>query len=312
MSEFLCLPNIVATIPSGDKKIIIQRDLNGYLFSSLFFTSGKINFDKIKNLENKRINLLRNLYEKTIREQKNKPLPRLKAEQILWERLKNSRFELFFGAKSKFNYLKNKNVYINGILQPNTINDILQRIKNNPLFQDKKSNYYTVTGHGDGHRGNIMISKDKLYYIDTEYSEKEIPLESEFSKPYYNDLFGFLFFSDEKLLYSIFGQIEIKFNNNSIYIDNVRIRNKKTLNFLKLMTNKKIALINELAEDKTKFNNELFRDLLIICHILTQNPNQYKNNTFAIFIIILFYLDQFKVLEDGKIFLNTEYVKIYG
>jgi len=72
LSKFLDLPDIVSVISSSNKKIIIQNDLGGYLFSSLFSTPEKTDFDKIVNLENKRKALTTNLYKETLKTQTNK------------------------------------------------------------------------------------------------------------------------------------------------------------------------------------------------------------------------------------------------
>jgi len=128
----------------------------------------------------------------------------------------------------------------------------------------------------------------------------EIPVEVELVKPFYNDVIGFLFFSNEPLLYKIFSKPNISFSDEVLRVDGFRIKDVALFDFLVQIIERRLEVISEITSDFSHFSRDLFRRLLLLCHLLTKDPNTYTHEKFALFVVVAFAL-----LESDPVDLST-------
>ena len=226
------------------------------------------------------------MYNQTKRITKGSEVQELKSSSILWGRLSDGTFSKYLGKDSRFNFLQDKKIIINGKDINLRLKEIIDFISNQYYYNFKNANYICVTGHADVHRGNILYRGNEVFFIDTEYSDSGIPLEIEFTKQYYNDLFGFMFFSNDGLLQKIFSKPNIFFDDTSVIIENFQIKDKSNLNFLFNIMQSRVDNLRVLSDEFAIFDKELFKRLILLCHFLTKDPNSYTHEKFAIFITI--------------------------
>lgn len=219
-----------------------------------------------------------------------------RANKLFSERLFGERYKLFFAKNSKniSSYFDRKFI-INNKEFPYSINQIIDLIRKKYYLRNDKK-IVAIMGQGDAHHGNIIVNK-KIWFIDNEYADFIPPL-MELAKPYYNDFIGTLFFHHHKILNRYFQIDHFKDTGNKLVF---RIRcPQKINNFLKI-TKIKIQEKRTLANRKTSDFLSL-NDYLILCHILTRNPNRYPLKTRMLFLMFVIILAEFDPFNPDSIY----------
>lgn len=279
-------PKNILTIDTEDNMtILIQEYKSGLLFSQI--VSEESNYNRLYELERRRLNMFKDCILNTAKI-KEIDIRSLKCANIFWNRFQNERFDNFYLKSIKISEIKDKAIYINNIRQSKTLSEIIESCRNRSLTLAYDT-YLCVNGHGDAHRGNIIVDNiNELYFIDTEYSQIEIPIEIEIAKSYYNDLYGFLFFSNKDILGENYHTGQMYFDIDGIYISNYLDSDNNFKDFLKNKADKLLTTAEKSCElNNIKFKKRLFKDLLLMCHFLTKDPNTYTNEAFNLFIVIM-------------------------
>ncbi len=286
MQQFYALPQLISIIRLEKVGIILMEKINGQAYSS-FLSTDHINI--CHEVEKKRLALFISCIASTSRV-KNIDIRKLKCSHILWDRLETgARFTDFYENSLRFNDFKYKIVYINGIPYHKNIDQIVTEMRKRMLAKIDLTSL-CIFGHCDSHRGNIFIENTtgNPIFIDTEYAEDGVPIEVEICKPYYNDLYGFLFFSEPEKLQQIYGSRSVIFDQDSLFIEDFYEKESDTHTFLKNKAEQLLRTAKQSCIDNgVEFNSRFFKDLLLICHLLTKDPETYTEEAFAVFIKIL-------------------------
>lgn len=276
---------------SGDKWIIFEY-VHGFLMSEKFIALKD-------NKESRDLFAYEELKEKELRKLHSHKAKRIsyqeyintRANQLFYHRLTGNKYNKFYGpGRSNISSLFDRVISVNGNKLPLTINQIISNIKEK-YNTTKTKKVLAIKGHGDAHHGNIIIN-DKIWFIDNEYSDHITPF-MELAKPYYNDLIGVLFFHDPVTLNKFFKITKYVEKDGEIII-NMDIP-KKIVNFLEITKIKLLARKDTIKRDSEDFLS--LNDYLVLCHILTKNPNNYSpkvQKLFIVFAVLLACFDPFK------------------
>ena len=221
----------------------------------------------------------------------------LYANQLFHQRLFGERYSSFY-RNDRRNIARyfNRTFLINGRHFPYTINQVVENIRGKySLAQSKIVRCYP--GHGDAHHGNIILNGNKINFIDNEYAGF-IPPFMELAKPYYNDFIGTLFFHHQKELEEYF-PLKFSASSNGILafsgLKFKKISHAIKITNIKLQKRKK--WINGNTDDFLSLN-----DYLVLCHMLTKNPNNYGSRAQLIFLLFIVLLTEFDPLQPESLY----------
>jgi hypothetical protein len=296
IENFIKTPKIILfskkTSDHNDRWILFEF-IDGHLMSDAFMKAlnspSKMEdffvYEKLKELNLKKLHFHKNraiTYREYIESRTNK---------LFHKRLFGQRYKEFYSKdkkniSSKFDH----KIFINGNELPFTINQILNNIKKK-CKNNKTKVVQVVMSHGDTHHGNIILGK-YIYFKDNEYADY-VPPFMDLAKAYYNDFLGILFFHYHDILSKYFKIKMYKDDGKEIHI--VIKPSKKVDNFIKVTKIKLLireTIINKNTEDFISLN-----DYLVLCHMLTKNPNLFPKTTqklFMAFAVLLACFDPFK------------------
>lgn len=213
-----------------------------------------------------------------------------KSNKLFRERFLGKRYKEFYKTGSNnISSLFDRNLIINGNSLNLTVNQILDNIrKKYKIGGSKKAK--AVMGHGDAHHGNIIINNG-IWFIDNEYAGYMTPF-MELAKPYYNDFLGTLFFHHSEMLNKYFNITGYEDNSKEIRLKiDIPEHINKYIEVTRIKLSERKTIINKKTEDFLSLN-----EYLILCHILTKNPNNYSQTTqklFLVFIVLLALFDPY-------------------
>jgi hypothetical protein len=197
--------------------------------------------------------------------------------------------------------LFNKNFIINGREFNYSPKDLLEKIKSKLEAQDSQI-YTTYLGHNDAHQGNILIEdkSQEFVLIDCEYADYATAYQ-DLAKPYYIDYLGTYFFYFPKFMRRHIKELSFKLKGDKIAIDF-----KIEENFIKA----RAELVKiKLNARKNYLNGNDFLTLneyLLICHLLTKNPNNYPLDLQILFLATTFALNEFNPNEPEDLFKSIQ------
>jgi len=219
-----------------------------------------------------------------------------KTNQLFYKRLIGARYKTYYGqTKNSLSSYFDHRIELNGKLLPRSINEIVNGIIDK--FQNPRTdNVKALLGHGDAHHGNIILNKN-IWFIDSEYAGF-MPPYMELAKPYYNDFIGTLFFHYHEILDKYF-RIS-KFNQTKtrlVFRIETPIKMNMYLKVTRIKLNSRQSDINKTTKDFLSLN-----DYLILCHMLTKNPNTYSKNAQLLFVLFIPLLASFDPLDPESIY----------
>ncbi len=299
ISNYLNIPKLYyqKSIPLGI--IEIFEYIEGSLFTDILLKkeNKKEKHFGILELEDKKNQYLLSMYLKTMERTPYANILHSKGNNLFYKRLKGDRFKEYY-ENSKFENLFDKTLIINGLRYP-SVNEILNDIEKKYELINKNLHIRTIYGHGDIHHQNILIEKEtsKLFFIDNEYNS-QIPINMEIAKPYYIDLLGNYFFFFNDVLSQMISVKKYEINKKNINI-------KLKINFIPKLrlaiTKNKIKIFKKLLDtcnDPISVNN-----YLVMCHILSRNPNDYDKDIIPIFLAYVPILNSFNISKPEELFI---------
>lgn len=292
-------------------KVILHNIQHGWILFEFIdgrlmieeFLKAKSNSEvkKILDQESVKENLIRKLHSETTRKISYEDYVNTATNRLFQQRLFGAHYNLFYRQPEGVQKYFDCKIIINGKEFPYTINQIIDTIKNK-YSHPHQLPITAIKSHGDAHHGNIIVNK-KVWFIDNEYSGYTTPF-MEMAKPYYNDLFGFLFFTNCRYLYKMF---DIQVTKNTSKLD-YKIRYLtglyKFIECTKIKISKRKDTCNPYTMDPLHLN-----DYLVLCHLLTRNPNILPEKIkmlFIAFTVILFDFDPFDPDELESYFVSMK------
>lgn len=300
LGNILATPKIILhskNISNHNNKWILFEYIHGNLMSEKFIASKNtkkmkkfIAYEKLKEMNLKKLHC-----QKTIKINYTSYI-KSRTNRLFYKRLFGKKYKEFYKTnKNNIASLFDREIFINGDKSPFTINQIVNNIKKK-YKNNRFKKILAIMGHGDAHHGNIIVN-DKIWFIDNEYSDY-IPPFMELAKPYYNDFLGTLFFHNQNCLNGYFIIKKYIDNGKKIFID---INTPKKIdNYLKITHIKLLARKNTVNENTDDFLS--LNDYLILCHMLTKNPNNYPPKTKKIFLIFIIILARFNPFIPESIY----------
>ncbi|MCX6813398.1 MAG: hypothetical protein NTV77_02900 [Candidatus Azambacteria bacterium] len=299
VERFLPTPKIILTSKNKMSEFgwLLFEYIPGKLMAEKFLQiKNKKDLELFCELEKQKEKLLNNLHFKSKVEINYDNYIKSRTNRLFYDRLFGKRYKLFF-AKSPDNISSyfNRQFVINNKEFPYTVNQVFESIrKKYSLHNNRKIT--AIKGQGDAHHGNIIVDK-KIWFIDNEYADFMPPF-MELAKPYYNDFIGTLFFHHHKTLNQYFKVSSFEDTGTQL-VFKIKCPQKIT-NFLKI-TKIKLQKRKKLINNKTKDFLSL-NDYLILCHILTKDPNKYPLKTKLLFLVFIAVLSQFDPLNPESIY----------
>lgn len=301
VSNYLPCPKLILTsnLNNNASGWILFQHVSGKLLTERYITQD-INEDSsdLYLIEEAKERLLTGMYEKNRDKTTLYRHLNCRTNDLFQKRLQGPRFREFYAddPTNISNYFKYK-ISLNGHEFPNTIDDIFKNIQSSYNNLDPDLEINTILGHGDGHHGNIIVDdKDKIWFIDNEYSG-QISSSMELAKPYYNDFVGELFFHYHDILQEYFGlesvyqtddHLEINFKPKRLMDARLKITQ------IKLQYRQKYL---QRSNDPISLNH-----YLVLCHTLTKNPNNYPEHARWLFVVFLEILSEFDPLDPESIY----------
>ena len=281
-----------------DKWILFEY-IDGILMSNKFCVVNKRkelnSFLKLEIIKERKLSRLHSLCLKKINY--NQYL-KARTNKLFYKRFIGKRFHDFYCSHDNVSSLFDRKFYINGRRMSATINQLIADLKNK-YKNNELERVPVIMGHGDAHHGNILVNDD-IWFIDNEYAGYVTPF-MEVAKPYYNDFIGSLFFHNQKELKKCFKLTKFLDDGENIFIN---VKMSKIIVKYVAITNVKLSerkyLVNKETKDFLSLN-----DYLLLCHLLTKNPNFYSSYTqklFLIFCLLLASFDPFKPESIYKYF----------
>lgn len=220
-----------------------------------------------------------------------------KTNLLFYERLNGERYLNFYQNKQdNISKYFDKRITVNGFTFPQTVNECIDRIKEKYQKYSSKDTTTAILGHGDAHHGNIIIN-NKIQFIDNEYAGY-IPPFMELAKPYYNDFLGTLFFHYNDLLSEYFHIESIKNPSDDLIL---KIDIPKQMKLRLAITEAKLIYRKSTVKPESQDFLSL-NDYLVLCHILTKNPNSYNKKTQMLFLVFILILANFDPFNPNSIY----------
>lgn len=276
---------------------ILCEYIHGDLMSEVFLKAvNKKELSDFFALEKKKENYLKKLNSERITTTDYANYIKFKNNELFRERFLGKRYKEFYNGKpNNISSLFNRNIFINGKSCDLTINKIMEKIKDK-YKANRSMKIEAIKGQGDAHHGNILVNND-IWFIDNEYAGLTTPL-MELAKPYYNDFLGTLFFHHNNILDKYFKITDYEDDGKNVHIKiktSGQIRKYLEITRIKLLARKDVA--NERTQDLLSLN-----DYLILCHILTKNPNNYSQTTQKLFLVFIILLSLFNPYKPESIY----------
>lgn len=293
---------------STPKPLWISSKYFGLKWILFEYVSGKLMSEKILelkskkqeksfiNIEKQKEELLQKLHSSAEKNIDFKEYSQSRTNKLFKKRLLGARYENYYSdSKNSLSSYFDHKIILNGKRLPKTIRKTVNSIKNkynNPTDKRIKA----IRSHGDAHYGNIILGK-KIWFIDNEYADYAPPY-MELAKPYYNDFIGVLFFHHYKNLYMQFNLLNHTLSTNKLELqvnpikkDNIRLEATQ----IKLETRRKS--VNENTQDFLSLN-----DYLLMCHMLTRNPNHYPLKAQMLFLAFILIIADFNPFKPNSIY----------
>lgn len=211
---------------------------------------------------------------------------------MFYGRLTGDRFQEYYGGKNNISNQFDQKVTLNGHRFNKTPNQIINELKYKYSTLADKGMTDSFLGHGDWHHQNILCGNSQnIKFIDFEYFGYH-PINMEISKAYYIDFLGTLFFYFQDRLENCFEIIKREEDSDNLrfnikYFGNLDLR-------LEILKNK-IDVFGDLLKSGDDYLT--LNDYLIICHLLSRNPNLYSKNCQDLFLSMIPVFDSFDPLN---------------
>jgi thiamine kinase-like enzyme len=301
IGNFIKTPKIILfsekTFNYNDEWVLFEF-VDGYLMSNIFMKAinnpSKIKsfyvYEKLKELN------LRKLHSQKTKKINYTEYLESRTNKLFYKRLFGHRYKEFYGRNKKNISSKfDRRIFINGNELPFTINQIISNIKEK--YKDTKTkSVQAIMGHGDVHHGNIILNKD-VYFIDNEYAGY-IPPFMDLAKAYYNDYLGILFFHYHDVLNKLFKIEKYMDNGEEIHI---AIKTSRKIDyFIEVVKIKLLFRKNTINRNTRDFIS--LNDYLVLCHMLTKNPNLFSKTSQRLFIVFAILLASFDPFKPNSIY----------
>jgi hypothetical protein len=285
-------PNII--LISDEYSWILYECISGDLMAEKMLKAREDGFKHFLDLEREKEFLLEKLHRKESWEIDFNSYLHTRTNKLFCDRLLGEQFKSFY-FKDTIGSLFDRKIEINGRKFPNTTLEILGKIRER-LNQSKNKRVSAIMGHGDAHHGNIII-EDGIWFIDSEYADI-IPPYMEMAKPYYNDFIGTLFFHHQDQLKEYFEVVKLS-DSNGVLCFEISCRKPMSpyLDITKVKIESRKETCNQSSDDFLTLNQ-----YLILCHMLTKNPNAYSEHTKMLFVAFIALLDNFDPFRPDSIY----------
>lgn len=288
------LPKPKIILYSANFSWILSEFLDGELMAEIFIKMKDSDFSDFAKKENEKEILLQKLHSKKEKRINFGEYLRIRANRLFYKRFFGNRFKTYYSKDLVSKYFE-YNLFLNGNDLKISINEILTNIRNKYRHPNKE-NIKVLMGHGDAHHGNIMIN-EKIWFIDNEYCDFMTPF-MEMAKPYYNDFLGTLFFHYRHDLEKHFNITSFEIKGGNLTID-IKYNKQITpyIEVTKIKLQNRQNTCNQSTEDILSLN-----DYLVLCHMLTKNPNKYPEVAMKLFIAFIGILNQFDPFNPESIY----------
>lgn len=298
LSAYLPLPKLKFTGIVLNKAIILYEYEEGVMMTDFFIEQIALNkADKFIKIEDHKNKLLYDMYLSTKGKINYDKYITSKTNDLFQRRLLGERFESYYGHQSELNSLLNKNIILNGKSKSKPI-ELINIIKKKYLKGNNIDDIDSVLGHGDAHHQNIIYDevRNEIRFIDYEYTDN-IPIKMELAKPYYIDLLGtlFFFFEDDLLQY-----FEVQISETQLDSPKLNIRVKSLPSARIELTKNKIEYFNSILNEAV--DPLTLNDYLMMCHILSRNPNNYSLKAQYLFLGFIYAFNDFNPLDPNSLF----------
>ncbi len=219
------------------------------------------------------------LYTQTLAHSTAEEHARAPIHQLFWHRLAGERLQSYYGNKSMmlpnngdripFNTLLAHKWKINGVDQPHTLGELIERATR-VLAPDRAA--FTVIGHGDAHFGNVFLEhKQEYLYFDPAFAGRHSPL-LDVIKPLFHNVFAIWMYFPVETAQKY--HVNVSVDNKTIVVDHdytltparqAILQTKEEHLLRPLLAH--LRSLNALPEDWL----EIMQSALLCCPLLTMN-----------------------------------------
>lgn len=296
IEDFLPVPKTILSSKNGGDSWLLREYVPGVLMTDVtnhFEVTDKDG--RLEEMEREKERLIVLGYEKRTGQIRLKEYLNLSVNNLFHKRINGERFKDFFLKGEIVKYL-DKQIIVNGNKNNLTLRQMFERVRAKYSTTNDKQ-VPTFPSHGDAHQGNVIVSdRGNIHFFDNEYSGM-MPSLMDLSKPYYNDLFGALFFYFHQQLMNYFELKSYKCTANSLSFE---IKLKK-----ELKTRMELAKIKLQQRKKYISSDNDFlslNDYLFMCHTLTKDPNMYPDGIKKLFLAFCLIIYEFDPLNPESIY----------
>lgn len=284
LSKYLPVPRLLHVVFMNNWYIYIYEYFEGESLTQLMLKSPTRALELDSSLTDKFISM----YENTKSIISLEDYISCKSNDLYLKRLQGHRHYEYYGTATKIVTNLSKAILLNGKLFELSGNEIIQDIITKCVSLKSNLIITSVLGHADAHHQNVLYNSNSLGVIDYEYAGF-MPLNMEQAKRYYVDFIGTLFFFFEDILSNCFLLKGVTMEQNLI---NLKIKiSPEFSSRIKLIQ----ARMNSLSKVRKYADGDplTLNDYLVLCHLYTRNPNNYKGNTQLLFLAVLMVLTEF-------------------
>lgn len=276
---------------------ILYEYIHGHLMSEVFLmTEDNKKLTDFFELEKQKELLLNKLHSKDTNMMNYADYIKCKSNELFRDRFLGKRYKEFYKNKTNnVSSLFDRTLFVNEKLLNLTANQVFNNIRKK-YKAEHHNKIKSIMGHGDAHHGNIIINNG-IWFIDNEYAGYITPF-MELAKPYYNDFLGTLFFHHNEILNKYFNITDYKDNGKKIHLKiEIPEHINKYIETTQIKLSERKTTINEKTEDFLSLN-----DYLVLCHVLTKDPNNYSQPTQKLFLVFIILLSLFDPYNPESIY----------
>jgi phosphoglycolate phosphatase-like HAD superfamily hydrolase len=223
------------------------------------------------------------IYQSTLAASTAAENARAPIHQLFWHRLAGVRFQHFYTGKPvplpasgnaasssasiPFDELLRYRWVINGVIQPHTSGELIQRAL---VALHPEQAAMTVTGHGDAHFGNVFLENRSDYlYFDPAFAGRHSPL-LDLVKPLYHNVFATWMYFPQDVAREL--HISVYTDGETVYVEHDYALSPVRRAMLRTKLEYLIKpLVEELREALPENWQETLRLALLCCPLLTVN-----------------------------------------